>query len=72
MISSGTRAILMVRGTDLARLDERRDMLANVDAEGTPVGTASFMGGHGAARQLRTRRLPRALARDIGRCALMI
>ncbi len=45
VISSGTWVILMARGTDLARLDERRDMLANVDAEGSPVATARFMGG---------------------------
>lgn len=45
VISSGTWVILMARGTDLARLDERRDMLANVDAEGAPVATARFMGG---------------------------
>lgn len=45
VISSGTWVIVMARGTDLARLDERRDMLANVDAEGAPVATARFMGG---------------------------
>ncbi|MCC6617351.1 MAG: L-fuculose kinase [Anaerolineae bacterium] len=45
VISSGTWVILMARGTDLGRLDERRDMLANVDAEGAPVATARFMGG---------------------------
>jgi sugar (pentulose or hexulose) kinase len=45
VISSGTWVILMARGTDLARLDEARDMLANVDAEGAPVATARFMGG---------------------------
>ena len=45
VISSGTWVILMARGTDLARLDERRDLLANVDAEGSPVATARFMGG---------------------------
>ncbi|MCC7463791.1 MAG: L-fuculose kinase [Gammaproteobacteria bacterium] len=45
VISSGTWVIVMARGTDLARLDEQRDMLANVDAQGSPVATARFMGG---------------------------
>jgi sugar (pentulose or hexulose) kinase len=45
VISSGTWVILMARGTNLARLDESRDMLANVDAEGAPIATARFMGG---------------------------
>jgi L-fuculokinase len=45
VISSGTWVVVMARGTDLGRLDEHRDMLANVDAEGSPVATARFMGG---------------------------
>jgi hypothetical protein len=35
----------MAHGADLTRLREDRDMLANVDALGTPVATARFMGG---------------------------
>jgi sugar (pentulose or hexulose) kinase len=45
VISSGTWIITMARGTDLTRLDAKRDMLANVDAQGEPVATARFMGG---------------------------
>ena len=45
LVSSGTWTIVMARGIDPERLDEGRDMLANVDAFGTPVGTIRFMGG---------------------------
>jgi len=45
VISSGTWIIAMARGVDLKRLDPSRDMLANVDVFGTPLGTARFMGG---------------------------
>lgn len=45
LVSSGTWTIVMARGTDPRRLIEGRDMLANVDAFGAPVGTARFMGG---------------------------
>jgi sugar (pentulose or hexulose) kinase len=62
VISSGTWVILMARGTDLARLDERRDMLANVDAEGSPVATARFMGGREYAAIAGERAPPAALA----------
>ena len=45
VVSSGTWTVAMSGAADLARLDPARDMLANVDALGTPVGTARFMGG---------------------------
>jgi L-fuculokinase len=45
VVSSGTWTVIMAHGADLARLRENRDMLANVDALGTPVATARFMGG---------------------------
>lgn len=45
VISSGTWTIAMKSGGDLARLQETRDMLANVDVFGSPVATARFMGG---------------------------
>ena len=64
VISSGTWVIVMARGTDLARLDERRDMLANVDAEGSPVATARFMGGREYAAIAGERRAP-ATAADL-------
>lgn len=44
VISSGTWTILMSSGS-LARLDEHKDMLANVDVLGNPVPCARFMGG---------------------------
>ena len=45
VISSGTWTIIMSPGAATARLDARRDCLANVDAFGRPVPTARFMGG---------------------------
>jgi len=45
VVSSGTWTIVMSSGTDLARLREGHDMLANVDVYGAPVATARFMGG---------------------------
>ncbi len=45
VISTGTWMIIMVAGGRLERLDERYDMLANVDVNGDPVTTARFMGG---------------------------
>jgi len=45
VISSGTWTLVMSRGVDLDRLHPELDMLANVDATGTPVATARFMGG---------------------------
>ncbi len=45
VISSGTWIVIMAHGTDLGRLREEQDMLANVDAFGEPVATARFLGG---------------------------
>lgn len=45
ILSTGTWAIAMTVGGDTAKLDHRRDSLANVDAFGRPVPTARFMGG---------------------------
>jgi L-fuculokinase len=45
LISSGTWTIVMAHRGDLSRLREDRDMLASVDAFGSPVPTARFMGG---------------------------
>lgn len=45
VISSGTWTIVMANRADLSRLREDRDMLASVDAFGSPVATARFMGG---------------------------
>jgi L-fuculokinase len=45
VISSGTWTVVLARGVDLTRLRADRDMLANVDAFGTPTATARFMGG---------------------------
>jgi L-fuculokinase len=45
VISSGTWTLVMSRGVALDRLRPELDMLANVDAFGTPVATARFMGG---------------------------
>ncbi|MFL6619985.1 MAG: FGGY-family carbohydrate kinase [Povalibacter sp.] len=45
VISSGTWTVVMARHTDLSKLEAGRDMLANVDAFGSPIATARFMGG---------------------------
>jgi L-fuculokinase len=45
VVSSGTWIIVMARGSDLSRLRESDDMLANVDAFSQAVPTARFMGG---------------------------
>jgi L-fuculokinase len=45
VISSGTWTVVLAAGVDLKRLRADRDMLANVDAFGTPTATARFMGG---------------------------
>ena len=44
-VSSGTWTVVMANRADLSRLREDRDMLASVDAFGSPVATARFMGG---------------------------
>ncbi len=63
VLSTGTWIIAMSPGLPLARLDEHADMLANVDAQGTPVPTARFMGGReveivAGAEALRTAATP--------------
>ena len=45
VISSGTWTVVMANRGDLTRLRADHDMLANVDAFGSPVPTARFMGG---------------------------
>ena len=45
VLSTGTWIIAMATGVGLERLDERADVIANVDARGDPVPTARFMGG---------------------------
>ncbi|MCG2583921.1 FGGY-family carbohydrate kinase [Massilia sp. TS11] len=45
VLSTGTWVIVAAFDVPLARLDERRDMLANVDAFGNPVACMRFMGG---------------------------
>lgn len=45
VVSSGTWTVVMAERKSLDHLDESRDMLANVDAFGSPVATARFMGG---------------------------
>ncbi|WP_440877054.1 FGGY-family carbohydrate kinase [Thalassotalea sp. PLHSN55] len=45
VVSTGTWTILMASQVPLANLDASKDMLANVDALGTPIACARFMGG---------------------------
>lgn len=45
VISTGTWTILMASGVSLDNLNPDKDMLANVDAFGSPVACARFMGG---------------------------
>jgi len=45
VVSSGTWTVVMANRADLTRLREDKDMLASVDAFGSPVATARFMGG---------------------------
>ncbi len=45
VISSGTWTVILANGAELGRLRGDRDMLANVDAFGSVIGTARFMGG---------------------------
>ena len=45
VVSTGTWIIMMAHGSPLEILREELDMLANVDAFGSPVPTARFMGG---------------------------
>lgn len=45
VLSTGTWIIFMSSASDLSVLDERKDMLGNVDAFGDPVPCMRFMGG---------------------------
>lgn len=45
VISTGTWTILMASQVELSNLDASRDMLANIDALGSPIACARFMGG---------------------------
>jgi sugar (pentulose or hexulose) kinase len=45
VVSSGTWTVVMANKADTGLLDPNADMLANVDAFGSPVCTARFMGG---------------------------
>jgi L-fuculokinase len=45
VVSSGTWTVIMANRTELDRLRESRDMLANIDAFNSPVATARFMSG---------------------------
>jgi sugar (pentulose or hexulose) kinase len=45
VISSGTWTVLMQSGDATTHLDGNKDMLANCDISGAPVGCARFMGG---------------------------
>lgn len=70
VVSTGTWFVCMAHGASLERLDETRDMLANVDAFGEPVATARFMGG----REFEARaasdpiEAARHVARETARC----
>ncbi|MBD0425963.1 FGGY-family carbohydrate kinase [Aquisalinus flavus] len=50
VISTGTWSVAMSPQTPLTSLRPELDMLANVDADGTPVATARYMGGREFAR----------------------
>ncbi|MDB6042948.1 MAG: hypothetical protein JWM63_1499 [Gammaproteobacteria bacterium] len=58
VVSSGTWTVIMANRADLSALRAERDMLANVDAFGAPVGTARFMGGREYEAIARTAELP--------------
>jgi L-fuculokinase len=45
VVSTGTWIVMMAHGSPLEIMREELDMLANVDAFGSPVPTARFMGG---------------------------
>lgn len=45
VVSTGTWTIIMASQVPLENLDPTKDMLANVDALGTPIACARFMGG---------------------------
>lgn len=45
VVSTGTWSVIMDGNTNLETLDASRDMLVNIDAEGSPLATARYMGG---------------------------
>ncbi|NNC37399.1 MAG: hypothetical protein HKO02_08075 [Hyphomonadaceae bacterium] len=45
VVSSGTWSVIMDSQADVSTLDPARDMLVNIDAEGSPLATARYMGG---------------------------
>ena len=45
VVSTGTWSVIMDGQSSIDTLDASRDMLVNIDAEGSPVGTARYMGG---------------------------
>jgi sugar (pentulose or hexulose) kinase len=77
VVSSGTWTIAMASGVDLHRLRPERDMLANIDALGSPVATARFMGGReylavGGESALESVPTPASLKRVIDRRAMAL
>ena len=45
VVSTGTWSVIMDGQSDCNTLDTSRDMLVNIDAEGSPLATARYMGG---------------------------
>ena len=45
VVSTGTWSVIMDSQSDCNALDTSRDMLVNIDAEGSPLATARYMGG---------------------------
>ena len=45
VVSSGTWSVIMDAQSDCSALDADKDMLVNIDAEGSPIATARYMGG---------------------------
>jgi len=45
VVSTGTWSVIMDGNTDVKTLDASRDMLVNIDAEGSTLATARYMGG---------------------------
>ena len=45
VVSTGTWSVIMDSQSDCQSLDTSRDMLVNIDAEGSPLATARYMGG---------------------------
>lgn len=45
VVSTGTWSVIMDSQSDCSRLEPDKDMLVNIDAEGSPLATARYMGG---------------------------